>query len=443
MANTKTIVEDKKVIRGWCMYDWANSVYSLSIATAIFPIYYNNITSQGGTTVMFMGMQMKNTALYSYAISFAFLFIALVSPLLSGIADFKNNKKFFMKMFCITGSLSCMMLAFFNDKSTLWIGIVFFVLSTIGYAGSIVFYNAFLPEICNRENQDKVSARGFSLGYIGSTILLIVNLAIIMLNDSYHFVGGSIPARLSFVMVGLWWLIFGYYSFSRLPGSSAGFKIESSALFHGYRELAKVFRELKGLNYLKVFLFSFFLYNMAVQTVMYIASLFGKAEIKDDNGVPMNDSLLIVTILIIQLVGIVGATLFSRLSANIGNIRTLLINLVVWVLVCVLAYYTYKPFSFIALAFLVGMVMGGVQALSRSTYSKMLPHQNDNASYFSFYDVCDRLGTVLGTLIYGLLDQITGSMRMSIFAIALFFVIGIIGLLRLDKITSRAKIILH
>lgn len=428
-------LNDKKQIRAWCMYDWANSVYSLSITTAIFPIYYNAITGKGDGIVRLLGYDFKNTALYSLTLSFSFLIVVFLSPLLSGIADSRGDKKMFMRFFCYLGSFACMMLALFTSEENVWIGIVGLMLANVGYAGSLVFYNAFLPEIATPDKQDKVSARGFTLGYIGSVILLIVNLGLIM-----AFPDDSWPPRISFLMVGLWWLGFGTYTFSNLHENKSTKITTANVLSKGYREIAKVFAELKSQRALSIFLLAFFIYNMAVQTVMLVASLFGKAEIKGVDGKPMDDSLLIVTILVIQLVAVAGAYLFSYMSKRLGNLQALLINLIVWILICVLAYFTYYSLQFVMLGMVVGLVMGGVQALSRSTYSKMLPHPNDNASYFSFYDVCLNLGTVCGTFLFGWLDQLTGSMRISIIALSFMFVIGIFVLvILLYHISSHSQ----
>ncbi|MGR6087542.1 MAG: MFS transporter [Arcticibacter sp.] len=415
---------DKKVIRAWTMYDWANSVYSLTIATAIFPIYFLKVTTgeDGSDLVQFLGMEFKNSALYSYMLSFAFLVIALLSPLLSGIADASGSKKGFMRFFAWMGAIACMGLFFF-EPGRLWVGVTMFILAAIGFAGSIVFYNAFLPEIAEPHEQDKVSARGFALGYFGSSLLLIINLAIIQMPATFGLEEGTtLPARISFLMVGLWWIGFSAYSLHYLPSNIYHEKRSGHYLSRGYRELLKVWNEIKHLGHIKRFLLSFFFYNMGVQTVMYVASVFGEKEIK------MGTSELILTVLIIQFVAIGGAFLFSWMSSRIGNIRSLMVAIVVWICICVAAYKLTSVESFYVLAFTVGMVMGGIQSLSRSTYSKMLPETHDHASYFSFYDVCDKIGMVLGTLSYGMIEEITGSMRNSILALIVYFVLGMVFL---------------
>lgn len=424
--------DNKKIINAWAMYDWANSVYSLVITTTIFPIYYSSITNvNGNDNVHFFGMHFKNTALYSYSLSFSFLLIALLSPILSGIADYRGNKKSFMKFFCTMGSLACASLFFFTSVETLWIGIISFVIATVGFAGSIVFYNAFLPEIASIERQDQVSAKGFVLGYIGSSLLMIFNLVMVQKPDWFGIDNAGTSSRISFILVGLWWFGFALITFIGVPESakdnSADEKKLNQIITKGYSELKKVFSELKAHHSLKTFLSAFFFYNMGVQTVMYVATLFGAKEIKMEQG------QLILTLLIIQFVAMAGAYIFSKVSKTLGNIKALAIAVLIWIGVCVSAYFIYESTAFMILAGVVGLVMGGIQSLSRSTYSKMLPATKDHASYFSFYDVCEKVSLVLGTLCYGMIEEITGSMRNSIFALAAFFIIGIIFLLPLSQ----------
>lgn len=409
------------------MYDWANSVYSLVITSTIFPIYYYSITTvNGNDMVTFLGLHFKNSALYTYSLSFAFLVIALLSPILSGIADSRGNKKSFMKFFCITGATACAALYFFNSVDMVWLGLTAFIIATIGFAGSIVFYNAFLPEIASVENQDKVSAKGFALGYIGSSLLLIFNLVMIQKPEWFGIENAGTASRISFVTVGVWWVGFASITFIGVPEVAKEYEKKKQNLLdvyaHGYNEIRKVWNELKSQKELKTFLSAFFFYNMGVQTVMYVASLFGAKEIKMDSG------QLIMTILIIQFVAMIGAYIFSTLSKKLSNIIALEIAVVIWIGICVSAYFIYQPTSFMALAGVVGLVMGGIQSLSRSTYSKMLPPTQDHASYFSFYDVCEKVSLVLGTLCYGMIEEVTGSMRNSIFALATFFIVGMLFL---------------
>lgn len=426
------IKNQKKTINAWALYDWANSVYSLVITSTIFPIYYTSITTVNGSDVVHLfGREYKNSALYSYSLSASFLIIAFLSPLLSGIADYRGNKKSFMKFFCLLGAVSCASLYFFDSIDRLWLGLLAFVFASVGWAGSIVFYNAFLPEIADKQFQDKVSAKGFALGYIGSSLLLIFNLVMIMKPELFGITNKSFPARFSFLLVGVWWVGFASITFYFLPEKTNKIDYDGNIFMKGFNELGGVLKQLKKQKALKIFLSSFFFYNMGVQTVMYVAALFGDKELK------LQSDQLIITVLIIQFVAIFGAYLFSSLSAKLGNIKALMIGIIVWIFICVAAYYTTTSMQFYMVAFVVGMVMGGIQSLSRSTYSKMLPLTHDHASYFSFYDVSDKIGLVLGTVSYGLIEEYTGSMRNSVLVLITFFVIGLILLLRM-KTKMRA-----
>jgi MFS transporter, UMF1 family len=418
-SSTAIVKGDKKTINAWAMYDWANSVYSLVITTAIFPVYWTAVTSENGTDIVqFMGMSFTNTALYSYCLSFAFLLVATFSPIFSAIADSSGSKKGFMKFFCWLGGLSCISLFFF-DSSNLWLGVTAFISATIGFSGSIVFYNSYLPEIAEPKDHDKVSAKGYSLGYIGSSLLLIFILTMVLMPDFYGISNSSFPARFAFVLVGIWWIGFAQITFNKLPSNIYQRKRDGNYLLNGYKELGKVWKQLHSMGYLKSFLFSFFFYNMGVQTVMYVATIFGKKEIM------MEDGQLIITVLIIQFVAIGGAYLFSWVSSKKGNLVTLAGAIIIWIGICGSAYNIYSVNGFYVLAMVVGFVMGGIQSLSRSTYSKLLPETEDHASYFSFYDVCEKFGLVLGTASYGMIEEITGSMRNSIIALAIYFIVGL------------------
>jgi MFS transporter, UMF1 family len=410
----------KKVITGWAMYDWANSSYSLIITSAIFPTYYTSIAPPH---IEFMGRLFDRSSLASFAISLSFLIIAVLSPVLSSMADYRGNKKSFMRFFCYLGSLACVGMFFFT-RDNIMFGLFCSIVASIGYCGSFVFYNAYLPEIAAEEDQDRVSAKGFALGYTGSVLQMILCLAFIMLNDQRHWGLGNLPVRISFLSVGLWWAGFAQITFNSLPPSKTPEQHpEHSILTNGFYELKKVWNQLRHHPQLKRFLTSFFFYNMGVQTVMYLAAYFASDELK------MKATQLILTILIIQVVAIFGAYLFSILSQRTNNIFSLAVLIIIWIGVCIGAYYTQTVEQFFAVAFTVGMTMGGIQSLSRSTYSKLIPPTTDHASFFSFYDVCDKVGTVIGTLSFGYVGQYLGGMRNSVLALMVFFVIGFILLM--------------
>ncbi|MGO4903973.1 MFS transporter [Flavobacterium sp. W20_MBD1_R3] len=428
----------KKLLNAWAFYDWANSVYTLTIASAVFPIFYEALFSERNHYIDVFGLHLKNSALISFVTAFAFLLVAFISPILSGIADYVGNKKSFMKFFCYLGAFSCMGLFWFNLEN-IYLGLLFYFLGLIGYWGSLVFYNSYLPDIAFVEQQDKISAKGYSLGYIGSVILLIINLAMIMKPKLFGITGTEGEAamkamRYSFVMVGVWWILFSQYTYYFLPkgNKNADRKVTHHVVFNGFKELNKVWLLLNKNKALKRYLGSFFVSSMAVQTVMLVATYFGAQEIAWSSKAESTTGL-IICILIIQLVAVLGAVLTSKASERFGNIPTLIAINCIWAVFCALAYFITLPIHFYVMAGVAGLVMGGIQALSRSTYSKLLPETQDTASFFSFYDVAEKIGIVIGMLVYGIIDQITGSPRLAIVFLGIFFVLAVILLRRVPK----------
>lgn len=407
------------------MYDWANSVYNLVITTAIFPIYYTAVTASenGSDKVNFLGFELSNSVLYPYALSFSYLLSALILPILSGIADYTGKKKMYLKIFTTLGSLACMGLFYFTSDTLEW-GILCVVMASVGYSSSLVFYDAYLPEIAPAHLTDRISARGYSYGYAGSSLMLIMSLVLIMKFEWFGFENSGEATRTVFLLVGVWWIGFAQIPFRNLPSNPFNRKATSHVILNGYRELKKVFADLRHQPNMKKYLISFFFFNMGVQTIMLLATLFGTKELK------LGSSELIPVVLIIQFVAIGGATLFARISEKTGNIKALSTMLLIWIGICLYAYTITTINQFYIVAALVGLVMGGIQALSRATFSKLIPTDSaDHASYFSFYDVSYHLSVVLGTFSYGLIEHLTGSMRNSTLALASYFVIGLVFLL--------------
>ncbi|MDX6189067.1 MFS transporter [Flavobacterium sp. Fl-318] len=422
---------DKKLLNAWAFYDWANSVYTLTIASAVFPIFYDSLFSDDNHYIDVFGMHLKNSALISFITAAAFLVVSFISPFLSGIADYVGNKKSFMKFFCYVGALSCMGLYWF-DLGNIYVGLAFYFLGLIGYWGSLVFYNSYLPDIAFPEQQDKISAKGYSLGYVGSVLLLIINLVMIM--GAENGAAKMQAMRYSFIMVGVWWVLFSQYTYFFLPKGSKETtqKLSRDVIFNGFKELKKVWGLMKKNIPLKRYLGGFFVSSMAVQTVMLVATYFGAQEIQwetEEDGTIG----LIKCILIIQLVAVVGAICTSKASNKWGNIPTLIVINGIWATFCALIYFITLPIEFYVMATMAGFVMGGIQSLSRSTYSKLLPETEDTASFFSFYDVAEKIGIVIGMCVYGIIDQITGSPRAAIVILALFFLTSIFLLRRVPK----------
>ncbi|HWR93960.1 MAG TPA: MFS transporter [Flavobacterium sp.] len=418
-----------KLLNAWASYDWANSVYPLVISSAIFPLYYGFLFPKENPNILFLGFEFKSTALISFVTAFAFLCVAFLSPLLSGIADFAGNKKRFMQFFCYLGALSCIGMYWFTSDN-IYFGIVCFFFGLIGFWGSLVFYNSYLPDIAFKEQQDGLSAKGYSFGYVGSVLLLMINFYLILGKEGEEALHGM---RLAFAMTGIWWIVFAQYAFYYLPkGNKNADKVTRDVVLNGFKELRKIQSSLYNNLRLYRYLVAFFVYSMAVQTVMLVATYFGEQEINWSSDSEKTTGL-IVSILLIQVVAVVGAILTSKASNKFGNIPTLIFVNVVWALICVFAYFVTEPIQFYITAGFVGMVMGGIQALSRSTYSKFLPKTDDTASYFSFYDVAEKIGIVIGMAIYGTIDQITGSMRNAIVFLMVFFVAGVFLLIRVPS----------
>jgi len=464
----------KKVINGWAMYDWANSVYNLVITTTFFPIYFTAVTRKhfGSDMIPILGRKFENSSIYSYALAAAYLLISLLYPILTSIADTRGNKKNFMRFFCYMGAIGCSLLYFF-DGSNLWLGILCFMLASMGYVGSLVFYNAYLPEIAAPADQDRVSAKGYAYGYVGSVLLQIIGFVLVLTMTEDPF----FAPRLTFLLVGLWWAGFAQITFARLPKVHRADLKKVNVFTEGFQEIRKIFGEVRKMAVLKRFLRGFFFYSMGVQTVMLAATLFGSKLLY------LDDTKLIVTVVLIQLVAIIGAIFMSRLSARYGNIKVLMGVVLFWIIICVGAYATagvaagLKPYhekilvlkqeldlskekklpdheaeegriegelsrvnlelaphqapveySFYIIALAVGLVMGGIQSLSRSTYSKLMPDTKDTASYFSYYDLTEKIAIVIGMFVFGLIDDMTHSMKNSVISLTIFFAIGLIWL---------------
>ncbi len=416
---TPIIVEknNRRTINAWAFFDWANSAYALVITVAIFPGYFLAMTND---TVTVLGYRVSDSTLYAWSISLAYLVIAALSPLLSGIADYGGHKKKFMRFFTMLGALACISLLFFTGMKTLWVGVLGFILATIGFAGGIVFYNSYLPLIATEDRYDDVSARGFSFGFIGSVILLVVNLIIITYYQWFGFSDGLKAVPTAFVMVGLWWIGFSQIPLRRLPADQVPASQEN-LVSKGYQELGKVWKTLRRDRNTLAFLAAFFCYNAGVQTVLFLAATFAEKELQ------FSSSGLIILVLILQIVAIGGAWLAARLSQRKGNRFTIMAMLIVWTGICIVGYFVQTGLDFYLLAVGVGLVMGGTQALSRSTYAKFLPEGTpDTASYFSFYDVVDKVSTVAGTFLFGVVEVFSGGMRNSVLSLAVFFVVSLV-----------------
>lgn len=423
---------NQSIIKSWAMFDWANSAYNLVITSTIFPAYYTiiTLTEEHGDRVSFFGFSFINTALANYSLAFSYLIMVILLPILSAIADYKRNKKQMMKVFTYMGGVACMGLYFFELETLEW-GIICSSLAAMGYIGGVLFNNSYLPEIASVDQQDRVSAKGFAYGYVGSVILQLICFLFVLKPNWFGIEDASFPARFSFLLVGIWWIGFAQIFFRKLPNKRVNKnKIDHHIIKKGFKELKKVWIQIKTLPALKRFLRAFFFYAMGVQTIMLVAAAFGEKVLH------LGTSKLIITILLIQLVAIAGAYLMAWLASKIGNVKVLIIVVSMWVLICISAFYIANEMQFYILAMLVGLVMGGTQSISRSTFSKLVPEDTtDTTSFFSFYDVTEKIAIVIGLFSFGLIEEVTQNIRMSALFLTLFFLVGLVLLFRMPRIS--------
>lgn len=420
------IKNDKKTINGWAFFDWANSAFALVVSTAVFPPFFAETAPE---FMNLFGAEVNSNSMYSYSVSVAYLVLAFLVPFLSGIADYSGRRKKMLMFFTVLGALSCMSLYFFNGAERSLFALTAFILGTVGFGGGIVFYNSYLPEIATEDKHDEISAKGYAYGYVGSVFMLLLILFMIQKPDIFG-IDSTMAIRVGFVLVGFWWLGFGFFSFTRLP-KDVNKKLDGSVLMKGVKEVQNVWHMIKADSNILKFLGSYFFFIAGVNVVIYLASVFAKEVLG------FGQSKLIILILLLQFLAAVGAYLFAFVSKKFGNKLALLIQIVIWIGICVGAYFTTGSTFFFVLSGFVGLVFGGIQSLSRSTYSKMI---KDNTialtSYFSFYDVLTKVAIVAGTFVFGIVNQITGNMRYSILALSVFFVIAFFIMIRVKTVDN-------
>ena len=421
----------RKLENAWAMYDWANSAYNLVITSTIFPAYYVGITASKTpgqpAYVDFFGYRIINTALQDFALGVVFMIVAFSSPILSSIADYRRNKKVWLRWLSLLGAVSCSLLFFFTPQRIEY-GIIVFAFAALGYWSSLVFYNSYLPDIVAPAERDRVSAKGFAMGYFGSVLLQILCFVIILKPGLFGLDASdkTIGARISFLLVGIWWFGFAQITLRAMPlEAKAARKARKNVLTNGFIELRKVWAQVSHMPTLKRFLLSFFLYSLGVQTVMLVAAGFAKKEIFPD---PKDEPKLLITIIIIQLIAIPGALLMSRLSKWIGNLSVLILAVAIWIGITIWGYQVRTQTQLYALAAVIGLVMGGIQSMSRSTYAKLIPQTEDTTSFFSFYDVTEKVALFIGLFVFGAVEHYTGNIRNSILFLVVFFIFGLLAL---------------
>jgi UMF1 family MFS transporter len=386
--------------------------------------------------VSFFGHQYVNTVLETYILGLSYLIVVAMLPILTSIADYKGNKKLYLQLFTWMGSLACAGLFFFKPDSPLELPMICFGLASIGYCGGFVFYNSYLPQIATVDQQDATSAKGFIYGFLGSIVVQVLCFIPVLKPDWFGINDNEgLPERIGFLIVFFWWIGFAIIPFIMLPkGTPNAGSHKYNVFTGGFKELAKVFGKIKQMPLLKRFLSAFFFYSVGVQTIMLVAASFAAKELH------MPDDDLITIILIIQVVAIIGAYVTSKCSEKYGNVSTLIALVTIWTILCCLVYFITTETQFYFAAFGVGVVMGGVQSLSRSTYSKYLP-QNipDTASFFSFYDVTEKLSIVVGLFCFAYVEDLTHEMRDSALALDGFFAVGLLLLIALLVAENRKK----
>lgn len=418
---------DKKTIWAWCMFDWANQSYNMVITSTIFPAYYVGITANtvyGKNMVSFFGHKFVNTVLQNYILSASYLLIVISLPILTSIADYRGAKKLYLQLFTWVGGLACAGLFFLKEGGPIEFGMICFGVATIGYCGGFVFYNSYLPQIATLDKQNDVSAKGFIYGFAGSIVVQLVCLVAVLFHTSLG-ITENMGAQISFIIVFLWWVGFAIIPFKILPkGEPNAGSHKFNVFTGGFKELGKVFNKIKEMPLVKRFLPAFFFYSVGVQTIMLVAAEFAAKELH------MKDDDLIAIILVIQVVAILGAWLTSIASNKYGNTKALIVLVSFWTVVCLCVYYIANQTQFYVAAFAVGLVMGGVQSLSRSTYAKLLPQDiPDTASFFSFYDATEKLSIVVGLAVFAKVEDWTHEMRDSALALDGFFIIGFLLLI--------------
>jgi UMF1 family MFS transporter len=416
----------KKTIFGWCMYDWANSAFATTILAAVLPIYFVSIVPEGGVDISILGFTFHAfaTPLWSFSITIAMVIVALSAPVLGAIADYSRAKRQFLIFYTYLGAVFTALLVTVGYGDYLRASL-FFIIALIGFAGGMVFYNAFLPEIAPEGEREYVSGKGFAFGYLGGGILLLLNLLMIEKHGWFGIPDAAWGARLSFLTVGVWWGLFAIPTFRFVRDRKDKVAAKVRYIRHGFKTLADTFRKMRRFTELVKFLISFLIYNDGVQTVIVMAAIFGREELG------FEASTLIGCLLMVQIIGFPAALFMGRLAQWIGEKRTIYLCLIVYCIIVIYGFFMSQPWEFWVLGFLVGLVQGGSQAISRSLYSSLLP-VGHSAEFFGFFAIANRFASIFGPLIFGLVAVLTGSIRNSILAIIVFFIVGFLILMTVD-----------
>jgi UMF1 family MFS transporter len=424
---------DKREIFGWAMYDWANSAFSTTIGTVFLGPYLASlaekaaILSQDGMA-RFFGIPVAADSFFPYCISFSVGMQVLFLPILGAIADYSHRRKQMMQLFATIGAVSTILM-FFVTQALWWLGGLLFIVANLAFGAALVFYNSYLPDIASEDQRDRVSSFGWAMGYLGDGLLLILNLVLYLMSDKIG-IPKDLAVRINLASAGIWWLTFAFFTWVRLRMRQPVKQLPKNETYIrvGFRQLWKTIKEMKNFPETLKFLLAYFLYNDGIQTVIAVSSTFAVAPLVR-GGVGMGQDMLIVVILMIQFMAFFGALLWGKLANWFGAKRSIIVSLIIWSGVVIYAYLGLKGsgrvVEFFILGAFIAMVMGGSQAISRSLYAQIIP-AGKQAEYYSFYEVSERGTSWIGPLLFGLVNQVFGSLRPAILSLIFFFVLGLI-----------------
>ncbi len=413
----------RREARAWAWYDWANSAFITVIITAVYPVYFANVAARG----LAPG---QATQYFAIATTLSLLIVALLAPLLGAVADMVPLKKRFLAIFMLIGA-GATGLMYQVGPGDWKLGLVLFVIASVGAYGSFVFYDALLPHVAPPDRIDRLSTAGYAMGYLGGGLLLAVNLAWITVPDWFGLSGPVAATRLAFVSVALWWVGFAIPLFRSVPEPAVADDAPRPSLAGCWRQLRATLRELRQYREASLLLLAFLIYNDGIVTIIRMATLYG-AEIGIDQG------YLIGAILMVQWVGIPFTLLFGRVAGRIGTKKAILFTLMVYGVIALVGFKMTTTIHFFLLAFMVATVQGGCQALSRGLFASMIPKQR-SGEFFAFYAVAEKCASVLGPATFAAAIWLTGSSRWAVLLVALFFIVGAQLLMRVDVDAGRAR----
>ncbi len=419
MKNKDEIIY-RRGVNAWCIYDWANSTYSTSIIAAILPPYFSSVAHAAGFT------KTQASSIWGYVTSSAMLSVALLAPILGALADYTETKKKYMFGFFLLGVIFTALLVLVDSGKWL-LCLVFFAISGIGFAGANVFYDSLLPHVAKHDEVDQVSTKGYALGYLGGGLLLAVNLLMFTKHQWFNIPSESWGIRLSFLTVGIWWAMFSIpiFYYVKEPHRPKDYVTGENPFKVSFQNLINTFREIRRYKYVLLFLIAYWLYADGIGTIIKMATIYG-TEI----GISMIH--LVGALLLTQFVGVPFTFLFGWLAKKIGTKNAIILALSIYVIISIGGYFMTKPIHFWMLAITVGLVQGGSQALSRSLFASMIP-KDKSAEFFGFFEISSKFAGIAGPLLFGIVGQLTGTSRLSIVSLIIFFISGIVMLLFLNE----------